>query len=134
MTAAALRESTGGSWTERPDGWWRPTAPGEVRAAARALRDGGARFAALVVSAPRPGALRLTWHFDLGGTLLTLDAAAAPDARVPSIADVYPGADWAEREARDHYAVAFEGRAATPPLVLRDGDAPGVMAGAGGPP
>jgi respiratory-subunit NADH dehydrogenase subunit len=134
MTAAEARERIGGSWAERPDGFWRASAPGEVRGAARLLREAGARFAALVVSTPRPGALRLTWHFDLGGTLLTLDVAAAAGAPVPSIADVYPGADWAEREARDYYAVVFEGRAATAPLVLRAADAPGVMVGAGGRP
>jgi NADH:ubiquinone oxidoreductase subunit C len=37
------------------------------------------------------------------------------------------GADWAEREARDYYAVTFSGRASTPTLMLREGDEPGVL-------
>jgi NADH:ubiquinone oxidoreductase subunit C len=48
---------------------------------------------------------------------------------VPSIVDIYPGADWAEREAREYYAVTFEGRVSTPPLMLREGDAVGILLG-----
>jgi len=33
----------------------------------------------------------------------------------------------AERETRDYYAVPFEGRLSTPPLMLREEDAPGMM-------
>ena len=46
---------------------------------------------------------------------------------VPSITEIYPGADWAEREARDCFAVTFSERADTPPLMLRDGDTPGIL-------
>jgi respiratory-subunit NADH dehydrogenase subunit len=131
MNASEIRALIGGSWEERADGWWRGTAPGELRGAARAMRDGGARFAALVPSAVPEGMLRLTWHWDVGGTLLTLDATVATGVAVPSIVDLLPAADWAEREARDYYAVAFEGRPSTAPLMLRDGDTAGVMLGKG---
>jgi NADH:ubiquinone oxidoreductase subunit C len=46
---------------------------------------------------------------------------------MPTIADIYPGADWAERETRDYFAVKFEGRDSTPPLMLRDTDRPGIL-------
>ena len=127
MTAAELREGIGGSWTERADGWWRSAAPTELRDVARGMLEGGARFVALVACARPAGALRLSWHWDVRGTLLSIEATLAAGAAVPSIADVYPGADWAERETRDYYAVSFEGRATTAPLMLREGDAPGVL-------
>ena len=46
---------------------------------------------------------------------------------MPTIADIYPGADWAERETRDYFAVEFEGRESTAPLMLRDTDSPGIL-------
>ena len=50
-----------------------------------------------------------------------------PAGLMPTIADIYPGADWAERETRDYFAVEFEGRDSTPPLMLRDTDRPGIL-------
>jgi Ni,Fe-hydrogenase III component G len=46
---------------------------------------------------------------------------------VPTIADLLPGADWAEREIRDYYGVEFAGREATPTLMLRPGDPAGLF-------
>jgi NADH-quinone oxidoreductase subunit C len=126
MSAAQIRERVAGSWAERPDGWWLRLPPGEVRGAARVMLGAGARFAALVIR-PAPGGLRLSWHWDVGGTLLSVDALLAAGEGAPSIADLYPGADWGEREGREYYGVEFDGREATPPLMLRDGDAPGVL-------
>lgn len=127
MSTAELRDRIGGAWTERADGSWRHLSTGELRQAVQVLRDGDARFAALVPSQTAGSAIRLSWHFDLGGALLSLETTLAEDAVVPSIADLYPGADWAEREARDYYALAFEGRATTEPLMLRAEDAPGLL-------
>jgi NADH:ubiquinone oxidoreductase subunit C len=59
------------------------------------------------------------------GTLLSVVSFLDEGIAVPSIVDTYPGADWAERETRDYYAVTFEGRKDTPTLMLRDGDKPG---------
>ena len=66
------------------------------------------------------------------GVLLTAEALADPGQAVPSIAGTWPGADWAEREARDYYAVSFEGRDSTPPLMLREEETPGVLLRPGG--
>ena len=89
----------------------------------------GARFATLVARPDGAGQLRLSWHWDLKGTLLSIETMLAAGSRVPSIVDIYPGADWAEREAREYYAVTFEGRVSTPPLMLREGDAVGILLG-----
>ena len=109
MSAATIRERIGGSWEQRPDGFWR-SLPAFLHGRRRAA-----------------GALRLSWHWDVSGTLLSVDALLAPGERPPTVVDLYPGADWAEREAREYYRVEFEGRAATPPLMLREGDAPGLL-------
>jgi Ni,Fe-hydrogenase III component G len=127
MTAADVRAAVGGAWQER-DGQWRvEVAMSAVRAAAAAMLAAHGRFAALV-GVPREGGLELTWHWDLDGRLLSVVARLGPGDAVPSIVDIYPGADWAERETREYFAVTFDGRASTPPLMLREGDQPGILA------
>jgi Ni,Fe-hydrogenase III component G len=91
------------------------------------MREAGARFASLVVRMEHPDTLRLSWHWDLGGALLSLESVIARDSAVPSIVEIYPGADWAEREAREYYSLVFEGRDETAPLMLREGEAIGVL-------
>jgi Ni,Fe-hydrogenase III component G len=129
MSAEALREKIGGNWAERADGWWLRVPADKIREAARTMLADGARFATLVARPDGAGQLRLSWHWDLKGTLLSIETMLAAGSRVPSIVDIYPGADWAEREAREYYAVTFEGRVSTPPLMLREGDAVGILLG-----
>lgn len=126
MNAEILREQTGGNWTQRADGWWLVLPADRIRSTALVMRAGGARFAALVVRQIKPGAPRLSWHWDFLGTLLSIAAEPAAEEPVPSIVDIYPGADWAEREARDYFAIDFA-RVETPPLMLRSGDTPGIL-------
>ena len=52
---------------------------------------------------------------------------SVPAGHIPTISDVLPAADWVEREIRDYYGIEFDGRAATPPLMLREGDVPGLF-------
>ena len=87
----------------------------------------GARFVALVVSQTKADDLRLAWHWDLKGKLYSVESTSWLTTPLPSIADIYCGADWAEREAHEYYAVTFEGRASTPPLMLPEGDPPGLL-------
>jgi Ni,Fe-hydrogenase III component G len=129
MSAETLREKIGGNWTERADGWWLRIPADKIREAARTMLAGGARFAALVTRPDGAGQLRLSWHWDLKGALLSVETTLAAGVPAPSIVDIYPGADWAEREAREYYAVTFKGRDSTPPLMLREGDAVGILLG-----
>ena len=126
MSAEEIRKNVGGAWAERADGFWLDVQASRVREVAAAMRTGSTRFAALVAR-PAGDGLRLSWHWDDAGTLLSIVADLAPGEEAPSVVDIWPGADWAERETREYYAVAFAGRADTAPLMLRDGDEPGVM-------
>ena len=127
MNAETLREKIGGSWARRADGWWLRVPADKIREAARTMLAGEARFAALVARPAGAEQLRLSWHWDLKGTLLSVETTLAAGVPVPSIVDIYPGADWAERETREYYALAFEGRDSTLPLMLREGDAVGIL-------
>jgi hypothetical protein len=127
MSAAEIREQMGGNWEERSDGWWLPLPPEQIRAAAGSMLAGGARFVALVVSPDSQGVFGMSWHWDLKGTLLSVTTTLAAGKPAPSIVDIYIGADWAERETRDYYAIPFLGRLSTPSLMLRAEDAPGMM-------
>jgi NADH-quinone oxidoreductase subunit C len=127
MSAEMLRGRIGGNWAQQADGWWLTVPVDQIRSAARVMREGGARFAALVAREIKAGALHLAWHWDFQGTLLSIETELARGDPVPSIADIYHGADWAERETRDYYGVSFTGRAHTPPLMLRDDDTPGIL-------
>lgn len=131
MTAAELRDRIGAEWTAHKGGFGTRASLEDVRGFARTLRDGGARFVALLVR-PSGEALELAWCFDASGVLLRVETALSPSTPAPSVVDIWPGADWAEREARDYYALEFAGRAATPPLMLRPGDTPGVLLGGKG--
>jgi NADH-quinone oxidoreductase subunit C len=118
---------TSQEWRQRAGGNWMPANLGEVRSIAQSMLERGARFEAFVLTQAKTGELRLIWHWDLQGKLFSVESTAAVGTPLPSIVDIYCGADWAEREARDYYGVTFEGRASTPPLMLREADPPGVM-------
>ena len=118
---------TSQEWRQRAGGNWMPANLGEIRSIAQSMLERGARFEAFVVTQTKAGDLRLIWYWDLKGKLFSIESQAAVNTPLPSIVDIYCGADWAEREARDYYGVTFEGRASTPPLMLRETDAPGVL-------
>lgn len=132
MDAVMLRETIGGEWFFRGGSWWRLEPVAGIRGIARKMLEGEARFAAIVASPADGGALRISWHWDVFGTLLSIDSLLGPGTSMPSIVDIYPGADWAERETRDYFAVEFEGRESTPPLMLAETDRPGILLPANG--
>ena len=114
-------------WQERPGQARLEATLGEIRSIVQTMLDFAARFVALVVNQTRAGDLRLAWHWDLNGKLYSVESTSHLTTPLPTIADIYCGADWAEREAREYYAVTFEGRASTLPLMLPEGDPPGLL-------
>lgn len=127
MTASDVRSAIGGKWEERGGAWWGQAPAASIRAAAAVMLAAGGRLSALVAVPREGGCLDLSWHWDLGGAVLSVSTRLQENEPAPSIVDLYPGADWAERETREYCAVTFGGRAATPPLMLREGDEPGVL-------
>ena len=127
MDVFSLREKIDGDWFFRGGSWWRLVPIAGIRSIARQMLEGDARFAAIVATSAPDGSLRVSWHWDVFGTLLSVESLLPPGGLMPTIADIYPGADWAERETRDYFAVEFEGRDSTPPLMLRDTDRPGIL-------
>jgi hypothetical protein len=125
MTAEETRMEIGGSWMERADGWWLSVPAASIQKIAYTMLKAEARFVTIVALSEPANAMQLSWHWDMGGTLLSVVSLLVEGVSVPSIVDIYPGADWAERETRDYYAVTFEGRKDTPTLMLRTGDKPG---------
>ena len=126
MNAEQARREAGGTWEERSDGWWLSIEADLVPQIACSMLRAEARFVT-ILALQEGEALRVSWHWDLGGVLLSVAARLSESMPVPSIIDSYPGADWAERETRDYYAVEFEGRTETPTLMLRDSDKLGVF-------
>lgn len=114
------------AWEAHGDGRWVEAPDLDVRAMARLLRNVEARWVTLTVSPAPGGGFRLLYHWDLAGRLLNI-ATSVPEARAESIADIWPAADWAEREARDYYALEFAGREELPALMLRPEDEPGLF-------
>ena len=114
-------------WRSRAGGNWMAVNLSEIRPIAQSMLERGARFEALVITQTKAGDLRFIWNWDLKGKLFSVESTSAVNTPLPSIVDIYCGADWAEREARDYYGVSFEGRISTPPLMLPEADPPGVL-------
>jgi Ni,Fe-hydrogenase III large subunit len=90
--------------------------PAEYRARlAEALAD-GARFGTLYASADGAHPVIRTVLLLPGGALRS-ETVAVSDGRAPSVVDLAPAAEWAEREAHDLHGVAFDGHEPLRPLV-----------------
>lgn len=113
----AERRSTG-LWADWPDL--------DVRAMADLMRRHRIRLVTLTAVPLTENTLRLIYHWDADGQLLSLATTVAA-GHIPSISDILPAADWVEREIRDYYGPEFDGRDSTPPLMLREGDPPGLF-------
>ena len=58
------------------------------------------------------------WSFTKKHSLQVKTRVTYDDANVPSIATIYPAADWHERETRDMFGINFEGHWNLVPLLL----------------
>ena len=58
------------------------------------------------------------WSFTKSHALTVKTRVSYDDANVPSIAALYPAADWHERETRDMFGINFEGHPNLVPLLL----------------
>jgi len=116
---------------ERFAGVREPAPPGELRlrvdgagfdAAARALREAGARFVTVLAAGTAEPAL--VGAFALGGelVLLCVPGAAGEPVAYPSLSAWWPAARWAEQELAERGAAEPLGLAAERPLTAPDAD------------
>ena len=94
----------------------------DVRSRFKSFLDAGDRFIALVVRESEGGMLELIYVFDKGGKVADFRFSVLPDWEIDSVADLYPGAMTAEREAVDLFGVKFKG--VLPGLFLVEGKSP----------
>ena len=133
MTALdTIREKLGIAepWVESRGTHWLNPGAASVRAVASAMNAAAARFVTITAyELPGDAGFRLEYHWDLEGRLLGVPfeiAGKSPEsARIESIVDLSEAADWIEREIYEGFAIVFTGRAFEP-LLLREGDKPGV--------
>ena len=78
MDAVSLREKIGGDWFFRGGAWWRLEPIAGIRTIARQMLEGEARFATIVATSAADRSLRVSWHWDVFGTLLSVESVAAP--------------------------------------------------------
>jgi hypothetical protein len=96
-----------------------------VREVAQAMNSLRARFITITAyQLPGTEGTRLEYHWDLAGRLLGFPFQLAANS-IESIYDLCEAADWIEREVHEGFAVDFTGREYEP-LLLREGDTPGV--------
>jgi hypothetical protein len=94
----------------------------DVRSRFKSFLDAGDRFIGLVVRESEGGMLELIYVFDKGGKVADFRFSVLPDWEIDSVADLYPGAMTAEREAVDLFGVKFKG--VRPGLFLVEGKSP----------
>lgn len=127
MSTNSILNAVQADWTVTPTGWVTVIAPQQIRSVATAMFENRLRFVSLVCMPHGDHAFRVCWHWDLTGNLYSVEAILPAGQSLPTIADIYPGADWAERETREYYAISFMGRQTTDALMLDENDAPGIM-------
>jgi hypothetical protein len=97
----------------------------DVRAMAGLMVRNGIRLMTITARPWPEGGFRLIYHWDTGPEVLNVCTTVT--GGLPTIADLVPGADWAEREIHDYYDLEFRGRGATPTLMLLESDPPGLF-------
>jgi Ni,Fe-hydrogenase III large subunit len=90
-------------------------APREWRSACERRAQAGGRFCGLFASNGEQGR-RVNCVFAHGGLEHVL-SAPAPSGAIDTVVDLFPAADWDEREAHDSYGVRFDGHEPLRPLV-----------------
>jgi Ni,Fe-hydrogenase III large subunit len=88
----------------------------EYRARVADALAGGARFGTLYASGDGERAVIRT-VLRLPGGAFHCETADPAGGRVPSIVDIAPAAEWAEREAHDLYGIGFDGHEPLRPLA-----------------
>ena len=114
------------TWEQKNGSWWICQEGLDVRLMAEVMRAREARFVTLTaMQVEAGGRVRLDYHWDLGGRLLTF-TTHANGKQMASIVDLCPAADWVERETHETFSIEFTGHLYEP-LLLRAGATTGMQ-------
>jgi len=93
--------------------------PGKLQDCANLLLEQGfyLSFLTAVHVSPASELIYQFGHFETSCRIL-LRVTSGADNSVPSIAHIYQGADWHEREAHDFFGIVFTGHPHLKPLIL----------------
>lgn len=112
-------------WLEQGGVHWLATSALNVRHVAAVMNSVHARFVTVTaIELPDRQGFRLDYHWDLDGNLLGFSFRISGNS-IESIYDLCEAVDWIEREVHEGFAIDFLGRVYEP-LLLREGDKPGV--------
>jgi NADH:ubiquinone oxidoreductase subunit C len=123
----SIREKLGIAepWVESRGTHWLNPGALSIRDVAKAMNEVQARFVTITAyQLPGDDGFRLEYHWDLEGRLLGFPFVITGNS-IESIWDLCEAVDWIEREVHEGFAIDFTGRAYEP-LLLREGDKPGV--------
>ncbi len=97
--------------------------PAAVREMARILLE-EEFYQVFVTAVHMKPALVVVYQFARFDTALRINirVPVGEDKKIPTIADIFHGADWHERETRDFYGVVFDGHPNLIPLILCEED------------
>jgi hypothetical protein len=119
-----LELRTEDGWENENGSWWIAPETLDPRAMTQFMLAQNARL--VTITAIEQGSeTRLNYSWDLKGVVLTFVALTRENKAV-SVADLYAGADWTEREIYEYFKVEFTGRDNNKPLMLRPGLEPGL--------
>ena len=111
-------------WTRRGVHYEARVEPGQVVLAAALMDQEGFAFDAVTgVDWPRDNQMEVVYDFfhpATGGRAAVRTRVPRGLPEVPSIAHVYPGANWHEREAWEFFGIHFSGHPQLTPLLLPD--------------
>jgi NADH-quinone oxidoreductase subunit C len=93
--------------------------PAEVRGFATVMRDHGF-YLVFVTAVHLAPAIEVVYQFASHSTLCRVvgRAAVAEDNSIPTISDIFDGANWHERESKEMFGVTFSGHPYPEPLLL----------------
>jgi NADH:ubiquinone oxidoreductase subunit C len=94
--------------------------PDQIQGVAQAMLDEGCFLESLTAVDTSKAAFTLVYHFANFSELCrtVVRASLAKDTEAPTISDIYPGADWYEREVYDLFGIKFAGHPNLKRLLL----------------
>ena len=91
-----------------PDGLWMDAVELNVLSLAELMKNIEARLTTISAVSIENGETEIIYHFAIGGQAINVKTRTKANA-IPSIANIYQAANWAERENYDLFGVNFTG-------------------------